>query len=110
MHYLNYGVNSKLKKTIKVFYGLKQTNKYFHCSNESIFEINLLKLLMTDIIFKHSSIKAFTSAYNHLYAPKRQERYFLYSKRITEAFYAYNLTKYYQDFLGTVFTCNISIY
>jgi hypothetical protein len=55
---------------------------------------------MADIMVKHSSFKGFTTAYNYLRAPKRQERFFLYSKRITEVFYTYHMNKYMQDFLG----------
>ena len=43
------------------------TDKFFQYSREFVFEINLLKALMGDIMFKQFSFRSFARAYNYMW-------------------------------------------
>ena len=81
----------------KLFFKNAEKNKYFHFTNETIFEMQLLKHLMADIMFKHTSFRAFCDSYIFLHANKLEKRCAFNRKRITDAFYCLELVKYYSE-------------
>lgn len=95
LHYISYAINHLTKE--KTFYKNSLDHQYFHFTNETIFEINFLNILMADILFKQTSFMSFCNAYNFLYAPKSTTRYFLNSKRLADVFFCYNI-RYYSEF------------
>jgi hypothetical protein len=96
LHYISYAINHLTKE--KTFYKNSLDHQYFHFTNETIFEINFLNILMADILFKQTSFMSFCNAYNFLYAPKSTTRYFLNSKRLADVFFCYNIQRYYSEF------------
>ena len=52
---------------------------------------------MADIMFKHASFRAFTDAYNYLHANDLAERFLLNAKRLADAFYCFELVKFYSQ-------------
>ena len=53
--------------------------------------------LFSDIIYKHSSFKAFTEAYNYLHATNFGQRFLLNAKRLADAFFVMELIKFYDE-------------
>ena len=75
---------------------MNKDTKYFHYSNETIFEIKLLKSLMADIMFKQTSIRGFTDANNYLNSNSNEDRRCrLTTQRLTDIFHCYELVKYH---------------
>ena len=107
MHYYNYAI--QFGTDIKTFYPYLK-NDYYQITTESIFDMRLLRSLLTDIIFKHCSFKGFTAAYNYLYAQSQQDRYKLCSNRLTEAFFTYHANKFMLNFPKHPFKSIIIIY
>jgi len=103
MHYLSYAI--KYKTEVKTFYKITKP-KYFHYTNESIFETKLLDNLLADIMFKHTSFKGFTAAYNFINAPKIRDRFYLIPSRLTENFYVFHINKYFNEHFKGQLQCN----
>ncbi len=53
---------------------------------------------MADILFKQTSFRNFAAAYNFLRSNNSFARVDLYPKRLADVFFAYHLTKYYEQF------------
>ena len=94
-HFLSYAIHTK---TLAKHFYMPTEESYFHTTDESYFEIALLERLLADIIFKHSSFKGYTKAYNFIAAYNLQKRSNLQYQRLVEVFYAFHLTKYYKEF------------
>jgi hypothetical protein len=104
-HFFSYAVNNITKK--KIFYNYSFSNKYFHYTNETIFEVTLLTNLMSDIMFKQSSFRGFASAYNYVHAKSNFERAKLDYRRLVEVFFCFHLTKYFDEILKLPLESNI---
>lgn len=96
-HYLSYAINSTITPSIKRFYNDATSNKYFHLTNDTIFELKLLDQFLADLLFKQSSFKSFCDAYNFQFATSLSDRKLLKSQRLTEIFYAFELIKFNQE-------------
>ncbi|CAF0844130.1 unnamed protein product [Brachionus calyciflorus] len=55
--------------------------------------IRLLRNLTSDLLFKHSSFKAFTNSFNYFHMYKKTEPLFLQEKRLTETWFYYNFLR-----------------
>ncbi len=99
-HYFSYAIDLKTKT--KYYYHDSHNYKYFQLTNEVVIEKRLLSLLMSDIMFKQSSFRAFADSYNNLFY---RDTICLEPKRLTEAFYAYNLLKFRKEAGLTTLTC-----
>jgi hypothetical protein len=96
-HYLSYAIDTDFMPHSKRFFSDFLTAKYFHYSNETIFETKLIKQYLADLLFKHCSFKAFSESYNFLHANIEQNRFSLDPKRLADVFYAYELCKFYHE-------------
>lgn len=92
-HYLSFSLDTK--KKAKKFYKDAHLLKYFQYTTETIFEEKLMKALLADIIFKHTSFRAFTDTYNYLNASKLPFRFLLNAKRLTDSFFCYELCRFH---------------
>jgi hypothetical protein len=54
-------------------------------------------MLLADIMFKHTSFKAFADAYNFLYAGKMKIRYLMSPKNLSDVFYAFEILKFNKE-------------
>ena len=81
----------------KHFYRGAYERKFFQCSQESIFEVELLHDLNTQIVFNHMSFGGFCKAFNYRYGLSVLDRVGLNVKGLTEAFYSFHLSCYYDN-------------
>jgi hypothetical protein len=96
-HYISYAIDEKTK--VKKFYrNVLENGLYFQYSNETIMSHRLLHQLLSDILFKHCSFRAFADSYNFLYGNQLFERAKLNQKRLTEIFYCYESCKFHADY------------
>jgi hypothetical protein len=95
LHYISYATHAT--SALKYFLPKAHIGKYFHVTNETIFETDLLKSLMADLLFKHTSFRGFADAYNFLYANDYNKRQLLNRIRLTDAFYASEIVKFYHE-------------
>ncbi len=65
--------------------------------NETIFETKLINTFLADLIFKQCSFKAFSEAYNFHHSSVLFERALMNAKRLSEAFFAFEIVKYYNE-------------
>lgn len=88
-HHLSFYVT---KNGDRNFYDDALVHKYVTFSNETVFEVILLKCLTLDIMYKHSSFKNFCAAYNALleHDLKDESRFCLIDKRLCEGWFYYN--------------------
>ncbi len=94
-HYISYAVNTIDRK--RTFFVKATQHKYFHISNETIIEQKLLNSLLSDIIFKHSSFRAFADSYNFQCALDISERFHMSPIRLADIFYAYEINKFWNE-------------
>jgi len=94
-HYMSFSID--LKKQTKKFYRKSHQEQYFQYTTESVFENKLMVGLLADIIFKHSSFRAFADAYNYLNMSSLAYRFLLNPKRLADAFFCLELCKFYND-------------
>ena len=92
-HYLSYAIDSTVTPSVKRFYAHDTIKKYFHLTNETIFDLKLLNQFIADLIFKQTSFRAFCDAYNFQFATSSNNRPLLKSQRLSEIFYAFELIK-----------------
>ncbi len=92
-HFFSYAFNKLTKK--KHFYKDAHEGTYLQCSQESLFELELLHDLNAQIVFNHMSFNGFCKAYNYRYGLAALDRIGLNMKRLAEAFYTFHLSRYY---------------
>ena len=61
-------------------------------------EVALLRALMADIYFKHSSFSAFSNSYNYQYQTKEFERDKLDYRRLIDIWFCFKLVEYFKEF------------
>ncbi len=84
-------------KKIKKFYKNCIDKKYFQYTAETIIERKLIDQLIADLVFKHSSFRAFADAYNYQFATDQNSRFMLERRNITSIFYCFELIKFYSE-------------
>ena len=95
-YFLSYSYNTKTK--VKQFYSNAAENKFFHVTYETIFSIDLLEQLISDLFFQCSSFKSFAASYNFQYNKTQNTNEILNSKRLADAFFGYHLMQYFKEF------------
>ncbi|CAF1047938.1 unnamed protein product [Brachionus calyciflorus] len=77
------------------FYFDSVNKSYFSFSNRIIFDSKILDSLTVDIMFKHSSFKAFTNSYNYFHSFYNKSVFpkLLEEKRISECWFYYKYLK-----------------
>ena len=63
-----------VSKGNRTFYDDTLLNRYFAITQETVYEILLLRSLPKDILFKHNSFTAFTNSYNSLFDNTKQNK------------------------------------
>jgi hypothetical protein len=94
-HYISYAINSG--ERTRTFFKNADNYKYFHISNETIFEQRLLNSLLSDILFKHSSFRSFSDSYNYQHSLAVKERFLMSPIRLADIFYSYELNKFWSE-------------
>jgi hypothetical protein len=114
VHYLSYVIDSKSNK--KIFFKDALTFPYFHYTNETILETIMLESVLADFMYKHCGFRAFTDAYNSLYAVNCDNRFKLNRLRLADIFYCYELVKFYKEhniaepLIGNILKINVNRY
>lgn len=86
-----------MEKKAKKFFNDAHLSDYFQYTTETIFDRSIMRHLLSDIIFKHSSFRAFTDSYNYLHCSSLQFRFLLNSKRLADAFYCFELVRFFYE-------------
>ena len=101
-YYLSYYTT---KDGIRKFYENVIEQKFIAFTQESVFEVLLLKSLTSDIVFKHASFSGFTNSYNALFEHDKlsdDDRSKLIDKRLCESWFYYNLLKFRISYYKTL--------
>lgn len=80
---------------IKHFYPQATQLPYFHATNETLVERQLIQQFLADLLFKQSSFNAFCDGYNYLNSSSINERFKLNTKRFISIFFTYELNKFH---------------
>jgi hypothetical protein len=91
-HYISYAIDNKTKKRTFFREAIKQP--YFQFTNETVYSEKIIKSLLADIMFKHSSFRAYSDAYNFYHAKYTKNRYFMNPKQLSDVFYSYEILKF----------------
>ena len=75
----------------KCFYDEILNGRTVHFTNETIFDIKLLKSVTYDLLFKHASFSSFADSYNALLDKNSENRFKLIDKRLSEAWFSFNV-------------------
>jgi hypothetical protein len=90
---------------LRKFYERSLEEKYISFTQESVFEILLLKSFTIDVVYKHASYSNFTNAHNSLFEHEKQsqdDRSLLFDKRLCETWLYFNLLIFKKEFDGTL--------
>ena len=87
---------SEENESIKRFYNDCLNETFIHFTRETLFETKLFYHLTCDIIFKHSSFKAYCESYNCFNKSNdfSNERSILVEQRLIDGFFYYNILIY----------------
>ena len=83
-------------------------NNCIALSDETVFEMLLLKSLTLDIMYKHASYSNFSNALNALFCNEKEEnnRNILQHRRLCEAWLYYNLLVFIKEYFGNLLDFN----
>jgi len=101
-HYMSFSMD--LKRKNKKYFHNAHTHQYFQYTTETIFENKLMISLLADIIFKHTSFRAFADTYNYLNISQLPFRFLLNAKRLADAFFCYELCRFYNNHMPYLLT------
>ena len=92
----------------KYFYINAHNSNYFQSTSESIYEVDLIKDLVADILFHHASFHGFCQSYNYRHGIKFLSRDRLNVIRLADIFYTFHLVQYHCEFLNSTLIRKIS--
>jgi hypothetical protein len=100
-HYLSYAENSS---SMRKFSDKFITDKFVNFTSKTIYERLILDSFTSDLLFKHSTFKAYANSYNYLLTNSEngEKRAELYEKNLTMSWYYYKYLEFELEYNKTL--------
>jgi hypothetical protein len=95
-HFMSYYIT---KNEDRFFYKTCLESDFIAFTNQTIFEMKLLRMVSSDIFYKHASFKGFCSSYNYNFMNEYTKRHNLIHHRLTDSWFFYKLLVSIQEYL-----------
>ena len=101
-HFLNYAELENNRRPLQI----QSQSRFIAFSTETIFERKIIDMMTGDLLFKHSTFQAFSSAFNYMtntssyissFIPEGKE---LVEKRLIEYWFLYKALMFCQEYFG----------